>query len=231
MDKYVFRSRWKVFSKELKVLIVKSKDIFDLWRSRVVQYFKFKRELNTVERKQKEFRAMMERRRRINKKERIKFIFRIIRTGVQRIKFLKMKKASLTIQKHIAVTQFVKLANGRMAMRELMYEIFEDLVWKECEQIIYAKNAKVIQDIFRGYLDRFKHSQEVNQLAEYKKNYRRIVAINKLKGFFKGNYVRKIIKNLRNSSIVIQSRWRKERYRKAYLELRKATIKIQVGTV
>jgi hypothetical protein len=225
---YWLRKNWAVFKENLKRTMTVARTLMGCWLYKVKDYQRFKKDLKIIKRVQWNFRYQKLRRtaRAVMQKE--KFENSLAETLVRRYKYLKQKQASLTIQRAYVVTQFKKLVNGRIAVKKLVMEEYYGRFWNAIQIIIETKASLQIQNIFRGYLAREKHSYAVKKLEELKRNFRLNQAATKINAFFKGNYVRLRIRKLAKASIKIQKRFRMRILRRAYLMLREATIKIQV---
>lgn len=225
---YWLRKNWEVFKENLKRTMTVARTLMGCWLYKVKDYQRFKKDLKIIRRTQMSFRFMKLRRVARAYIQRSKFEASVAETLVRRYKYLKQKRASLTIQKTCVVTQFRKLVNGRMAVRKLILEEYYSRFWPAIQVIIETKACLQIQNIFRGYLAREFHSYQVQKLEEFKRNYRLNQAATKITAFFKANYVRLRIRKLAKASIKIQKRFRMRILRRAYLMLRDATIRIQV---
>ena len=198
------------------------------WEYKVKDYQNFKKAIRTIKARKWDPKFLRNLRMEKANRERLNFEKSVHQAWWDRVKYLRMKKASLVIQKSYVITQFKKLVRGRMAVRSLVYEEFNTRFWDAIILVIQARSSLVIQNIFRGYLTRTTYSYQVTQFEEFKRNYKRIKAASRLIGFFRANYVRQKIKKLVKASVVIQKNLRMKRTRLAFVTVKQATLKIQV---
>lgn len=230
-EKYWLRKNWKIFSANLKKTMGVARVLLKCWEYKCKDYQNFKKAIRTIKARKWNPKLIRGKRQEKTKVERLDFEKSVHLAWWTRVQYLRMKKASLVIQRSYVLTLLRQLVRGRMAVRSLILEEYTDRFWNAILIIIQTKGCQVVQNIFRGYLTRSTYSYQVAQLEEFKKNYQRIKAADKLKSFFKANYVRQKIKKLVKGSVVIQKNWRMKITRRAFLALKEAVIKIQVISV
>lgn len=224
------RKNWKVFQANLKRTMAVSKTLLECWLFKVKDYQRFKKNLQVIRNVQISYRFMKLRRLHRAALQKSKFEQSVAETFYRRYLYLKQKKAALVIQKACVVANFQQLVRGRIAVRKLLYEEYNNTFWKAILEIIESRASLHIQNIFRGYAARITHSYEINRLEEFRLNYRQNQASCKITAFFRGNYVRLRIYKLTDASIKIQKRYRMRIVRRSFLTLKQAAITIQVLT-
>jgi hypothetical protein len=228
-EKYWLRKNWRVFSANLRKTMEIARGLMRSWLYRTKDYQAYKRTLKLVRMLQYDFRYRKLRRLHRIDMARKEFERSVARTFLDRYRYLKLKKASLVIQRNYVIAKFKKLVHGRIAVRQLLLEEYKTTVWPGIIQLLQSKSCQIIQDNFRGYLARTKHANEVNKLEDFKKNWKRHQASARISAFFKACYVRQKMKKITQASIKIQRKWRKKILLRAQNTVIKAARVIQVG--
>lgn len=205
-----------------------SKTLLECWLFKVKDYQRFKKDLRIISEVQRSYRILQAKRTYRSQTQRAKFEQSVADTVLQRYRFLKLKRASLVIQRTCIITNFRQLVKGRMAVRRLIYEEYENRFWKAIELALETRASQSIQNIFRGYLARSTHSYQIEHMSLWKKSFKQNQAACRITAFFRGCYVRLRISKLAKASIKIQKRYRMRIVRKAFLMLREGAIIIQV---
>jgi len=146
---------------------------------------------------------------------------------MQRMKFKDTIRRVVFAQKTLRFFRFLKLIRFAKAIKEILWEHFDHVVWKEIHERIRERAAIKIQKVGRGYIVRKKYKQEVAHMREFRSNLYQNFSAKKIQKHYRGYIVRTKILRATASSVKIQKVWKGFTKRVVYRQLRKATVLIQ----
>ena len=146
---------------------------------------------------------------------------------MQRIRFKDTIKRVVFAQKTLRFFRFLKLIRFAKAIKEIIREHFDSVVWKEIDGLIRVRAVIKIQKVGRGYIVRKKYKEEVTHMRVFRTNLYQNLSAKKIQRHYKGYIVRTKIRRARAASMLIQKVWKGYLKRSIYRQLRKSTVLIQ----
>lgn len=201
---------------------------FDRWQYKYRDYQHFQTFIKILRGFQRDFRIKMLRRRVRAYFQQSKLMAETIDIIDSRLKYKNIIQKVTFVQKHYKWIRFIRLIRFAKSIKEILWEHFHGVVWPEIRGLIQVRSCITIQKTARGHICRCKYDHERTHMRIFKINIYRNLNAKKIQRFYKGWEVRSKLIHMKNASIIIQKNYKTAIYRRAFLSLKKAAIRIQV---
>jgi hypothetical protein len=200
---------------------------FDRWRYKLSNLLPFRSFLVVLRRFQKRwrFRKVLRLARKFQyDRRRFKEAWSLV---VSRLRFKKIISRITFAQKTIRFFRFLRLIRFAKAIKAILWEHYDNVVWPEILTKIHLRSILKMQRNVRGHLVRVRYSEERQHMKVFKMNLYLTKAAICIQKVYKGWILRRKLNKLIKAAVVIQKNARAYLRRKWFLKLRNATLVIQ----
>ena len=201
--------------------------VFWRWLYKYKDHERYLRMFKMVHRFRVDFRIrMLNRRLRVYKQNKI-FFRDMWDMTIKRAKFKQIIHKITFVQKTLRFFRFLNLIRFAKGIKEILWEHYNNIVWKEIDRLIRERSATTIQKWIRGDLSRRYYAEERTHIKRYHDNIYQNKAAKLIQKRYKGYIVRVKVKRMKKSAITVQRFYRGGKVRRVFKIVKNATVVIQ----